>query len=974
MRRLLLAVACVLLASAAASAQLATGNITGTVTDEQGGVLPGVTVTLQGTDRTNTSVSDDAGKFRFLNLPPGYYKLTVALQGFTTVVRDNIELRVGQNVDLPMSLRVATVEETITVTGESPIVDNKQMGTATNFTAAELERIPNSRDPWALLRTVPGVVMDRVNIAGNETGQQSSFVGKGARTADGTWNLDGVEITDMAAIGASPSYFDYDAFEEIQISTGGNDIKQRTGGIGLNFVVKRGTNQFRGQAKGFFTNDSLEGCNVPDEMLARNITCETSDHNDQISEYGFDAGGPILKDRAWVWGSWVNQDIRLVRSAGGFNIIDRTMLKTVNVKGNWQATSKDMVSVLWFLGAKEKANRATGQQQIEPSSARWFQGNAFPEGKPHGLLKFQDDRVMSANNFLSVKYAYYGTGFSLSPQGGLDQQTGQSTILGQTFGSTTLQEFLRPQWMFNADGNHFATFGASNHDFKYGFGWRASESFSRNLYPGNMVEARAINAADFRARAWREGAGTDRIEMWNVYLGDTITANRLTIDLGVRYDVQGGEALPSETQSNNAFPTLVPGISFTGYEAPFTWKNVSPRAGLTFALDSANKSILRLSFSRFAGQLQTGFVGWANPSANTGWVEYPWTDLNGDHFAQANEVSTGTVQCPPGVRQNCYLAFGGGFNPANPTAVTSANRFDPDFKAPVTTNFIAGFDRELMPNLGVSANYSWGQTTDWNYQPWFGVGPNDYVSAGVATGTTPHRGLTFNAPLFMPNPTLVAANGNSRVQTNQPGFSTKYNGFEVQLTKRMSNRWMARVAASYNNATEDYDEAVNFQGNPTPLDTAQSTLRSGGQYAPRSAGSGQGDIFVNAKWQLNVNGAYELPWDSEVAGNLFGRQGNPFPVFVSRSLGLDGAQRVMITPDLDTFRFENTWNLDLRFAKRFATEHVGARFEFDLFNVFNNNVELQRERNGGASAAVFNRLNQILSPRILRIGVRLTFD
>jgi hypothetical protein len=965
-----MAAACVLLVATTASAQLATGNITGTVQDEQGGVLPGVTITLQGTDRTNSTATDDAGKFRFLNLPPGFYKITTSLQGFRTVVRDTVEVRVGQNVDLPVSLRVATVEETITVTGESPIVDNKQMGTATNFTAAELEKIPNSRDPWALLRTVPGVVMDRVNIAGNETGQQSSFAGKGARTADGTWNMDGVEITDMAAIGASPSYFDYDAFEEIQISTSGADVRQRTGGVGLNFVVKRGTNRFRGQAKGIFTNDSLEGCNVTDELTGRGLNCDSSDHNDQISEYGFDAGGPIWRDRAWVWGSWVTQDIRLLRSSG--NLIDRTMLKTVNLKGNWQATKSDMVSVLWFLGAKEKANRATGRQQVEPSSARWFQGNAFPEGRPHGLLKIQDDRVMSANNFLSVKYAYFGTGFSLSPQGGLDMQTGSSTVLGETFGSANLQEFLRPQWMFNADGNHFTSFGRTNHDFKYGFGWRASESFARNLYPGNMVEAREYSATDFKARAWREGAGTDRIELWNVYVGDTITANRLTLEVGVRYDQQGGEALPSDTRSNAAFSSLVPGISFTGYKAPFTWKNVSPRAGLTFALDSANKSILRASFSRFAGQIQTGFVGWANPSGNAGWVEYPWNDLNRDHFATANEISAGNVQCTATVTTNCYTAFGGGFNPAAPTAVTSANRFDENFEAPVTTNVVVGVDRELIPNLAVSVNYTWAETTNWDQQPWLGLTRSDYTQSGVLTGTIPGRGTNYSVPYFSPNAALVAANGNSRIQTNQPGFATKFNGFEAQLTKRMSNKWMARIAGAWNNATEDYDGDRGFIGNPTSLDTAQSTIRSGGQYAPRSAGSGQGDIYVNAKWQINVNGVYELPWQSEVAGNLFGRQGNPFPVFRSQALGLDGAQRVMISPALDEFRFDNTWNLDLRLAKRFSTDHVGARLEFDLFNVFNGAPDLQRERNGASPN--FNRLNQILSPRILRIGLRLQFN
>ena len=310
--------------------------------------------------------------------------------------------------------------------------------------------------------------------------------------------------------------------------------------------------------RGYFTGEGLEGCNVPDELTGRGVGCDQSDHNDQITEIGADIGGPLIRNRAWFWGSYVNQDIRLVRSAG--NLIDRTVLKTTNIKGNWQATSKDMFSVLWFLGAKEKANRATGVQQVEPTSARWFQGNAYPDGAPHGLLKVQDDRVMSSSNFLSVKYAYYGTGFSLTPQGGMELESGQSSRLGQTFGSTYLQEFLRPQWVVNADGNHFANVLGGHHDFKYGFAWRRTESFARVLYPGNMVEARDNSATDTRARLWRERAGTDRTEQWSVYVGDTMTMARATVDVGVRFDRQGGRSLASETRANAAFPSLVPGI------------------------------------------------------------------------------------------------------------------------------------------------------------------------------------------------------------------------------------------------------------------------------------------------------------------------------------------------------------------------------------------------------------------------------
>jgi hypothetical protein len=957
MRQLFMAVYALMLFSTFAGAQVSTGSISGTVSDEQGGVLPGVTVTLQGTDRSTTAVSDDAGKFRFLSLPPGPYTVTFTLQGFRTVVREAIEVRVGSNAELPIALRLATVQETVTVSGDSPLIDSRQMGTTTNFTADELLRVPNSRDPWALLRTVPGVVMDRVNIGGNETGQQSTFVGKAARTQDAVWTLDGVEITDMAATGASPTYFDYDAFEEIQISTSGNDIRQRTGGIGLNFVVKRGSNQMRGMTKGYFTGAGLEGCNVPDELSARGVGCNQSDHNDQISELGAEFGGPIARDRAWFWASYVNQDIRLVRSAG--NLIDRTLLKTTNVKGNWQATRRDMISVLWFLGAKEKANRATGAQQVEPSSARWFQGNAYPEGAPHGLLKFQDDRVMSSSNFLSLKYAYYGTGFSLTPQGGMDVQSGQSSRLGQTFGSTYLQEFLRPQWVFNADGNHFANVLGSSHDLKYGFSWRRTESFARVLYPGNMVEARDNSVTDTRARVWREGAGTDRTEQWSVYVGDTMSKNRATIDVGLRFDRQGGLSLPSDTRANEAFPALVPGISFPGYDAPFSWNSISPRAGLSYALDDTSKTVARASFSRYAGQLSTGFVGWANAAYTAGWVEYPWRDANGDFLAQATEVDTTRV-----------LAFGGGFNPASPTAVTSANRFDADFKAPITTSLIFGLDRELAANLAVSVNYSLSQTSNWHATPWAGLTAADYVAGEVLTGSLPGGG-TYSVPTFAPNSATVAANGNSRILTNWAGYASKFSGLEAQLTKRMSNRWMARLSGSWNNATEEYEAnpPVNFVGNPTPRDT--EPLVNGGQFAPRSAGSGQGDIFVNAKWQINFNGAYQLPFDTEIAGNLFGRQGNPLPVFRSVALGLDGANRVLVTPELDTLRFDTTWNLDVRLAKRFSASRLGARLEFDLFNVLNNNVELQRERNGASPN--FQQLNQILSPRILRVGVRLNF-
>ena len=411
-----------------ANAQVQSGSVSGAIRDAQGGVLPGATVTLAGNGPSQSFVTTEDGQYRFLNVPPGTYNLTTTLQGFQTVVREGVVVAVGQSVLLPITLTLATVQETVTVTGESPVIDAKAMGTATNFTQDELSRVPNSRDPWALLRTVPGVSLDRVNIAGNETGQQSSFVAKGSRQGDAVWTMDGVPITDMATNGASPTYFDYDAFDEIQISTGGNDIRQPTGGVGLNFVVKRGSNQFRGTARAYYTGEEIEATNVPDELLARGVTAETADHNQQITDVGADFGGPALKDKLFFWGSIGQQDIRLYRQSA--NGTDRTILKTYNAKLNWQATSKDMVNFLFFNGDKVKNGRAPGNALFEPTSARYNQGNYYTDNPLHGLWKWEDNRVMTSNWFLSGKYAYYNTGFTLESIGPLTEQMGISHAPG----------------------------------------------------------------------------------------------------------------------------------------------------------------------------------------------------------------------------------------------------------------------------------------------------------------------------------------------------------------------------------------------------------------------------------------------------------------------------------------------------------------------------------------------------------------
>ena len=241
--------------------------------------------------------------------------------------------------------------------------------------------------------------------------------------------------------------------------------------------------------------------------------------------------------------------------------------------------------------------------------------------------------------------------------------------------------------------------------------------------------------------------------------------------------------------------------------------------------------------------------------------------------------------------------------------------------------------------------------------PWRGLTIADYSQIGALTGTLPN-GTAYSVPIYAPDETVIAANGNGRELTNYEGYSTTYNGIELSVIKRMSNRWMMRAAFAWNNPTR-YES---------------SSLVDGGILAPRSAGSGTGDVFVHGKWQLNVNGAYDLGAGFEVAGNLFARQGNPYPIFQSASLGRDGTLRVLVSPELDTFRFDDIWNLDLRLAKNLSLDRLHVQLVGDLFNVLNANPILNRQRNiANMTATSFGQITQVLSPRILRFGVRVGF-
>jgi len=998
MKKRLLALIGLLLLSTGAFAQTATGNVFGNVTDSSGAVLPGATVSISGEAGTRTTVTGSDGSFRFLNMDYGDYKVSVSLQGFGGATR-SVTVVTGTSSQLAIALAIGGLTDTVEVSGEAPLVDVKKRGTSTTLSFDDLKDTPNSRDPWGIMNQVPGALIDRVNIAGNENGQQASVAGKGSAAADRVWSLDGLVVTDMSATGSSPTYFDFDAFQEINVTTGGGDLSMQTGGFGMNLVTKRGTNAFHGGGRFLATDQKWESSNVagnragilignPNRLKGGVDHCDPGAGNerdkanyiDNIKDYGFDLGGPIIKDKLWFYGTFGKQDIKLCNLAGS---PDDTLLPSYNVKLNWQATSNTMVSAFYFLGSKQKFGRSPGTGYIEEDGILWNQDNAYVDGGlPGGLTKLEINHTFSPNFFMSAKAAYYDTGFGLVARGDKTKSFTYDDLTGNTIGTFVDYLSIRPQKVGNIDGNYFRAGMGGNHEFKFGFAYRDMSTNSTTAYNGNGLVGWAYagpgtGGGGNVARIFRNKVVEYSGKYTSFYLGDVFTKDRLTVNVGARYDRQTARNLASEAPANASFPNLLPGLKFAGSsEDNIAWSDISPRVGMSYALDEARKTVLRASFARYAGQLSYGNVSGStgkNPVA-VSYLSYGWNDLNGDRFVQPNEVLFD------------QFIGAGNVDPNNPGASGSTpNQIDKDLKSKKDNEFVLGIDRELGGNLAVGAALTYRKSTDWQYTPRLAapcptavncaiLGPENYSANNPVNVTV--GGRTYTGQTYSPNAALVAAGGFGRYRTNQDGYSTTFKGLEITLNKRMSNKWRSRVAFSLNDWTENFDGTpvsgnpnTAGSGNPTRQDIAG--LENGGQVSVLGGGSGKAAFYSSFKWQVFASVGVALPANFDLSASFFGRQGGLLPVILRISAGSDGTLNVLTNGAVDQERYPTLTNLDLRLARNAKVGRVTVTPSVELFNVFNNDTVLGVFRQ--ATSGSFRRVDDVLSPRVLRVGARVTF-
>ena len=246
-----------------------TGTIQGRVTDAQGAVLPGVTVTATSPSAlgAQTTVTSETGNYRFPAIPPGTYSVTYELTGFNIVKREGIQIALGFTANVNVELALATLQETVTVTGESPIIDTTATRVVQNFKLEQLQSLPNGRDMWSLLAVTPGVQMTRIDVGGNRAGTQTDYRAYGL-LGQVRVLIEGINTTE--GTGGAGFYFDYSSLEEVFLGTTGQSAEMPNPGVQSQFIAKSGGNQFNGEYYVDWYNNSLQGSNIPDEYDSTN--------------------------------------------------------------------------------------------------------------------------------------------------------------------------------------------------------------------------------------------------------------------------------------------------------------------------------------------------------------------------------------------------------------------------------------------------------------------------------------------------------------------------------------------------------------------------------------------------------------------------------------------------------------------------------------------------------------------------------
>jgi hypothetical protein len=901
-------------------AQRTTGTIMGTVTDESAAVLPGVSAVLKGPAIVGeqTSLTNQDGLYRFAALPPGLYDVTFSMQGFRTLRRSGLKVSVGATITENVSLKLSTLAEEITVTGESAVVDATSNQVSTNYDRDWVRNAPVPRFTFFdLINAAPGV-----NQA--QTGDSRS-TSLGSAGSENSYQLDGTDFT-APLTGAAWPWPNTDAIEEIEVlSVGAPAEYGNLQGAVFNVVTRQGSNAWHGDANFYFQTDRLTSSNTTEEEDGG-----VPYHRDKYNDLTVQLSGPIVKDRLWFFASYQYQ--RDYQSPVGVppEFPNKFDADRVFGKVNWQLGAKHKLMFAYHDDyyripcADTNCNALTAPSTIKVEHGH----NPSPNVTYTGI-------VSDKTYFEARVSGFYGKdhGDPLDPDEPrvkpryLDLDTGE--ITGGIY-----SWYDGDIWKTAASAkvSHFADkFLGGSHDFKLGVQFNDGGA---DYLVGYNDYIRTYGGAPYYAYGYLAPAHTaGSTRGLGVFFDDSFrVTDRLTLNLGVRYDYAKA--------SYDSYDILDKDLSVIGQsravDKVFAWNSVSPRLGFNWTLTRDGKTALKAHWGRYYRGIITGEFDDASPAAPS------IIAFSGEYDARGNRIGEEVIS------DNTNLTI------------------DPEFKNPHTDQLVVSLERELVKDVGLNVTYINKRGRD--FGGWLDVGatyvPVTYRDNDPADPNATGGSFTVYRRDSDPSESLFRLTNPSQDPFR---LFTKYDGVTVQLKKRMSNDWQATASFVWSRARGRIGSSTS-----DPV-TSVSSLASRFGRDPNNFVNTDGRLVydrpVTAKLQL----VYMLPKGFLVGANYTYQQGKPWARLVQLPEALVNRSSQVLAEKLGDRRV-GSWNLlDLRLQKDF-TLGKDARFSLfaDVLNAFNDDANDNIGSRLGTSDS-FGLRTDIIYPRRAMLGAKLTF-
>lgn len=922
-----------------AMAQLATGTIAGTIQDSSGAVIPGVTITLSSPGvigGNQTAITNEQGTYRFTRLVPGTYSVKADLTGFRPAERGSIIVNADVTVRTDLTLEVGTVADTVTVTGEAPLLDTTTALNQAVLDRKTLDQLPTGNDLWSIGRMVPGVLLSKIDVGGSESYQQSSASIHGSSGSEQKYAVDGMDTAWAGGSGGSVMvYYDAMMFQEVNYQVGAISAENAQGGVVMNMVTRTGTNDFHGQFNFVGSNTQLQSSNVSGtlkETLLRSIPAKVKAANPELQpgnkilsmfDSALSLSGPVVKNRLWFVTTGrleaLNQLIPGSYNPDGTQFVDDNRIKNGSFKLSWQATESSQLHYTFSRNKKFRYHRIAfaGATFVEQRASRI-------QNQPANIHQLKYTVTLGPRLVMDI-----GSSLQEGPTPYRQQKEVQRGDIPRLDLVTLIGEVAAPTYDFQPQYkgvlNASLSYFAGKHDLKFGYQFGRSmdrrSSYSTSHFPSGLV-ARFSNGApnsvvqyntpfDYNAY-WHDHA-------W--YVQDKFQATRkLTLNLGFRLQKTNGWN-PAVCQPQTVFvPTAQ---CYTRIPNVPDWLDIAPRFALVYDIFGNGKTAIKISANRYNTGIGSDHQFRVNPVKSTT-QNCTWTDRNNDRIPGLNEFSACTG-----------FAFG------------TNNRYNPSLKRPYSNELSGEIEHQLPGGIVVSVGYFHRETKRNIGSINLAVPRETYTPLTVRESVSGQTVTVYNQAAALRGRNDIYWNNFSNLDSN-------FNGVDISVNKRMSDHWMVMGGFSYGHNHGD-TVGTNDQNNPNNFFRRGVTV---------------GDV----PYSFKMAPVYEAPFGIQLSGSIQHFTGTPEAATVnvtSTTVALtQGNTSVRVQP-LGTTRLPNNNIVDMRLAK---TVRFGESFRIDpgldIFNMLNSNAIQNRVTQLGPN---YGFANSILRGRLWRLGFNVQF-